>query len=138
MSIETKFETASRLKLRFATVQGPLGVEDLWTLPLTTTNPGKYTSLDEIARSLHKKLKTADTDAISFVTETVGALETEQLSFDLVLHVITIIKAENKARSEEHAKAQKKQKLLALLDRKEDAATEALTADEIRAQIAAL
>lgn len=136
MSIENKFEQATRAKLRITTVQGPIGVEDLWTLPLTTTNPGKYTSLDDIARALHKKLGTAET--VSFVEDVVASDAVSQLSFDLVLHVISVIKAENTARRDAHAKAEKKQKLLALLDKRQSEADNALTEEQIREQLAAL
>lgn len=136
-SVNSIFEKASRQRIRFETAKGALAVEDLWDLPLTVTRPGAV-SLDNIAIGLHKQLKEAG-DSISFVTETTTAGKTElQLKFDVVKYIIDVRVAENKAEREKTERAQKKQQLLAILDRKENAELEGKSADEIRAMIAAM
>ena len=47
------FITASRAKFRFPFSVGQLSAEDLWDLPLS----GRGQNLDNIARALHKELK---------------------------------------------------------------------------------
>lgn len=130
------FESASRLKLRFDTPQGVVCVEDLWVLPLTTANETKA-SLDSIARALHKELKSAE-DTISFVTAAKAVETTTQLKFDLVKHIIDVRLAENEVKTTQRENALKKQKLLEILARKQDAALEGASLEELKAQIDAL
>lgn len=56
------FEQTSRLKLRFDTTKGMLTAEDLWDLPLTS-DAGKA-NLDDVAQSLHRELKDAETELL--------------------------------------------------------------------------
>ena len=74
------FEKASRLKLRFNTPVGLLGVEDLWDLPLTS-KAAFATNLDDLARDLSKRV--AETEE-SFVPKDVKT----NLSFDIIKHII--------------------------------------------------
>ncbi len=126
------FEKASRLKLRFDTVRGCLSVEDLWDLPLSSRTGAP--NLDDIAVSLHNALKT---DTISFVkAEKPNPLI--QLSFDTVKHVIEVRLAEKAASDEARAKADQKQKILAIMARKEDAELENSSMDELRRLVDAM
>lgn len=128
------FEKASRTALRFESIKGPLTVEDLWLIPLTSAT-GKV-NLDDIARGLFLKLQS--TANISFVKKEEKADEQTQLGFDIVKHIIDVRVTEQEAASVKRANTEKKQKLLELLDRKQNEALSQLTEDELRAQINAL
>ena len=132
MSIESKFELASRTKLRFETTQGALSVEDLWDLPLTTTSSKKI-SLDDIARELDRKISSGENK--SFVHQAQSVDKTLQLKFDIVIHVINVLVATAKALEESNARAARRQRLLEVLSQKQDQALSALSIEEIQAQI---
>lgn len=129
------FEQASRLGIRYSTPKGLLAVEDLWALPLTTV-ASNGTSLDNIAKGLNKQIKEADTE--SFVVKATKADEVLALKFEIVKHVIEVRLAENATALAAKNKATQKQKLLEVLDRKENAQLESMSADEIKAALAAL
>ena len=80
------FEQASRTPLRFGTGQGPVSTEDLWNLPLQSKPGSTRTSLDDIAKILHKQLK--ESEETSFVTPTKTTDPVTQLCFDIVKHII--------------------------------------------------
>lgn len=122
------FEKASRLKLRFATAQGEMMVEDLWDIPLTGRGP--RTSLDSIAITLYEELQA--TAVVSFVNSPAKADEETQLKFDVVKHIIDVRKKEADDALLERQRAERKQKLLSILARKEDNELENLPVDEIR------
>lgn len=128
------FEKASRLKIRFDSPKGALSVEDLWDLPLTS-NTGKA-NLDDIAKVLHAELKRDD--GVSFVTKTNPAKVIPQLKFDIVLHIIEVRVAENDAAAARQANREKKQKLMELIERKQDAALEGKSIEELRALMESL
>lgn len=127
------FEKASRIKLRFETTKGLLSVEDLWELPLTSTS--SKVNLDEIARGLHQKV-TTQTD-ISFVNPTAKspAAEKDQLSLDIVKHIIQVRLAENEAAAKARANAEQKKKILEILDQKDTESLKGKSEDELRAMI---
>ena len=127
------FEKAARLKLCFDTVKGLLSVEDLWDLPLTSL---RGTNLDDIARSLHSKLK--NSDDVSFVVKERKSDETVQLAFDVVKHIIDVKLVERDAAMIQVANKEKKQQLMALIDQKQNEALGALSVDELRKMVEAL
>lgn len=128
------FEQASRLEVRFITAKGHVTTEDLWHLPLQSARAG--TSLDDLAKALHKELK--ECDETSFVTPGKAADPILQLRFDIVKHIIDVRLAENAAAAAARANTEKKQKLLEILARKQDASLESASEEEIRAMINAL
>lgn len=119
------------MKLRFITNMGYLTTEDLWDLPLQSKS-GK-TSLDDVARMLNKRLK--ETEEVSFVSPKAITNKEDTLRFDIVKKVIEVRLAENEALRTRAARKQEKEKLLAILARKQDAAKEALSEDEIKKMI---
>lgn len=125
------FEQATRQKLRFETSLGPLGTEDLWDLPLTAR---RGASLDQIAIGLHNQLQH---DTVSFVDEEKPdpAL---QLRFDLVKHIIDVKKGEARQAAEARDRAEKKQKILGIIARKQDAALEDMDEEGLRGLLASL
>mgnify|MGYP001013562831 CR=1 FL=1 len=128
------FEQASRLGIRFTTSKGIVTVEDLWHLPLQS--PTGRTSLDDIAKALHRELK--ECEETSFVTPSKVPDPALVLRFDIVKHIIDVRLAENAAAATARANTEKKQKLLEILARKQDASLESASEEEIRAMINAL
>ena len=136
------FEAASRAKVRFQTDRGNLSVEDLWDLPLTSTKSNA--NLDQIARDLHNKIQR---ETVSFInpnptqdplTPVSGAKAIDTLKFDIVKHVIGVRVAESQAALAEGARRQQKAKILELLARKQDAALESKSEDELKALLESL
>lgn len=107
-------EKASRVKLRYSTNRGVLSVEDLWDLSLE--------QLDPIAINLNKRLKESQTE--SFIkTRTKDATELE-LKFNIVKHIIDVKLQEQEERIVAAEKKAKRQKILDLMAKKQDAELE--------------
>lgn len=100
------FEKASRLKLTVSTTRGAISVEQLWDLPLKGTG----LSLNNIAVALKKVIaKTEDlVDLVDGDGSDSSAVEKQthdKLRFDIVMHIIGVLKAERDARIEKEAVA---------------------------------
>lgn len=128
------FEQASRNKLRFSTTQGTLDVEDLWDLPL---NSERRANLNDIARELSKEIRNADTEDFVGTTSS-KANTTTKLKFDVVLHVITVRKAENDAAQQATQKASQKARIREILAKKQDSELEGKSADELEQLLAGM
>jgi hypothetical protein len=117
------------LKLRFDTTKGWVSTEDLWELSLTT--------LDKIGMNLRKLLRETS-EEVSLITTKEKKDKELQLKFDVVKYIIDIKvkeRVEAKAASERSAK---KQQLLGILARKQDAELENKTPEELTAMINSL
>lgn len=126
------FEKASRLKLRFVGYGGTLSVEDLWDLPLQSNTKA---NLDDIAKDLNRQVKEAEGET-SFVKPTNNSLsEKLALSFEIVKHVIGVKVTERDARLEAAGRAEKKQKLLALIDNKQNQELEGKSLEELQKMV---
>jgi hypothetical protein len=132
------FEQASRLALRFDSPKGKLSVEDLWNLPLQSTNKDKA-NLDDIAIALNEQNKTA-AQTLSFVSPTTSSKENAEVSlkFEIVKYIIGVKVRERDIAAQEKERAEKKQELLAALERAENRALDAKSPEELRAMIAAM
>lgn len=128
------FEKASRIKLLFDTPKGMLTVSDLWDLPLTSQT-GK-TNLDDIARSLHSKLK--NDSEVSFVVKDRKSDETVQLGFDIVKHIIDVKLAERDEAALKAENAAKKQQIMALIANKKNDQLANMPLEELEKMVAAL
>lgn len=128
------FEFASRYKLRFASVRGELSVEQLWDVPLRSTD---NFNLDFIARNVNKALKDASEE--SFVSPSRNPAQNRlELSLEIVKHVI-----QSKLTDEELARKRKenkveKEKLLEILAEKQLGKLSSLSEKELRKRIEAL
>lgn len=109
------FEKASRMKIRFASPQGMLNVEDLWDLPLTSEKSGRA-NLNDIAKELYKQI---DDGEISFVSKPTAENSRARLAFEIVKHVIDVRLAENEAKLNERRKAENKQKIAEIIAERE-------------------
>ena len=134
MSNSDLYKQASRLKLRFLSTKGFLSVEHLWDIPLT--NPSGP-SLDRMARNV--KIALEDIGEVSFVEEITSEDKVEnELRLEILKDIIAVKIAERKAKQDEKAKAQEKQRLLEILAMKKDSALEELSVEEIQKRIEAL
>lgn len=95
--MNNEYEIALRQKLRFASNQGLLSVEDLWDLPLTSTT--NRANLDDVAKKLHHEIRNS-AETVSFVTDTVTANPKLETMFTIVKHIIEVKLSERKAREE--------------------------------------
>jgi hypothetical protein len=129
------FEKATRLKLRFDTPQGNLSVEDLWGLPLTSTRANQA-NLNNIAKDVSRQLKAEGEE--DFVNPKSGADEVLQFKLDIVKHVISVRQAENEAARALADRKEKKERLLELIERKQDQQMEGKSLEELQAMVAAL
>ncbi len=123
------FEKASRAKLRFSSGKGLVSVEDLWDLPMT--------QLDRLAIALRKELRELG-EADSFIEAPKRGIEELQLKFDLAKYVIEVRLAENAAEKKKQDNAAQKQKILEILGRKQDAALEGKSVEELMALASSL
>ncbi len=125
------FERASRLKLRFDSPKGQLTVEDLWDLPLTSAT--NRANLDSIAVALHRQTREA-AEVVSFVDKTAPTGSDELLlKFEIVRHVIRVRVAERDAARDLADRAEKKKRILALIEQKKDEALAGKSVEELLA-----
>lgn len=128
MSLETLLVKAARKQWRFASNKGHLTFEDLWNL--------KLEDLDRIAVALDEKIQKGGRK--SFITKRAESMSEEQGMLDLVTYVIETKVAEDDAAKERAARRSQREFLESLKQKKQIAALESLSAEEIDKQIAAL
>ena len=128
------FEQATRAQLRFTTPNGMLSVEDLWDLPLTSTT--KRANLDDVAKMLDNQIK--NTASVSFVNDVSDVNTQTKLAFDVVLHIIKVRLAEQAAAKAAADARAKKQKIMAIIEQKQDEALSAASIDDLQSMLASL
>jgi uncharacterized protein YqgV (UPF0045/DUF77 family) len=116
--MEELFKMASKKKFRFASTKGDLSVEDLWDLPLVTKTTTIGTSLDNVAKSINRKMK--KTEEESFVVESTSENTTLTAKMDIVKCIIKEKKEAVKAKLDLAVRKEKKEKILGILADKED------------------
>lgn len=121
------FKKATQLKLRFKSAHGPLTTEDLYDIPLT--------ELDAIAVECQKKVSN---EAVSFIADVAPVNAEAELRFEIVQEVIKDRLAVRKDAYEAQVKAQRKQKLMAVLAAKQDEEVAAMSKEDIQKMIAEL
>jgi len=124
------FEKAARLKLRFPSKVGDISVEDLWDLPLVSKNKA---NLDDIAKTLNKKINTMDED--SFVVKKSDNDTTIHLMFDIVKHIIAIRLDENDKRNQATKNKQERDKIIQIIAKKEDSELEESSIDDLKKKL---
>ena len=128
------FEQASRLKLRFSTSLGSLTVEDLWDLPLLSLNRGAC--LDEVAKALNREVKASTEDSFVLKKDEVDIVV--QIKFDIVKHIIEVKLAEVEVESNRVEIKAKKQRIMAIMENKEDENLQSKSAEELQDLLDAL
>lgn len=131
------FEQASKLKLRFASgTVGNITTEQLWDIPLTSKRATQI-DLDQLAKEAHREVK--ETSEESFVKPKTNAKNVEaELRLEILKHVISVKLADADKKAKSLANYQEKQRLLAVLDRKNDQELEGMTKAQIEQKIAEL
>lgn len=122
------FEKASRIKLRINSTKGILSVEDLWDLPLE--------KLNNLAKDINRKLREQGEE--DFLGNTPSRDSKLSLTLDIIKEVITVRLGEKLKQEEAAEKKTKKERLMAILARKEEESLEGKSAEEIRKLIAEL
>ena len=134
MNIENLFQLASRQKFRFQSIKGELTTEQLWDLPLTAR--GGF-NLDEVAKQVAAELKAAGEE--SFVQKNSNPAKSKlEAKLEIVKHIISAKLEEAERAVKASQNQEERQRLLAVLNRKQDAALEELTPEQIQARLAEL
>lgn len=123
MSETNIFEEATRAGLTFE-YKGTIGVEDLWDLPLT--------ALDSVYKSLKSTVKQSEEGLLNTRSSKDKELE---LKIAVVTRVFEVKQEELNEKKLATEKREKKQKLMAVLERKQDSELESKTPAEIQAMI---
>lgn len=121
MSKETNvFEIATRKKYRFP-FKGMITVEDLWDLSLQ--------NLDSVYKSLNKLKKDSDEDSLL----SVESRENKELDdkINIIKYIVKVKQDEAAAKLFEKEKAERNQQILGIIKRKEDAALENMSIEEL-------
>lgn len=119
------FDKATRLKLRFESNKGLLSVEQVWDLSLT--------ALNEMAKSLSRQVKAAETDEEDFIG-TKSAVDSElQLRFDVVKHIIGVKLKERDDSKDAAERKANNQVILELIQRKKQQELEGKSVEELEA-----
>ncbi len=108
------FEKATREKVRF-NYKGQCSVEDLWDLHVE--------ALDTIYKELNASLKATQEESL-LETKTTADV-TLELQISIVKHIVEVKIAEKKASADKVKNAAKRQRLLALIAKKQDGILEA-------------
>lgn len=125
------FVIASRKKYRFTSNRGPLTVEQLWDLPLTIADGF---DLNVVAREQARAL--SDLQQQDFVgTQNSAAVTAATDKLDIVKFIIKAKQDEAEARRAAADNRQRRDVLLAALEQKETAALQALTPEQLRAEL---
>ena len=127
------FEKATRKKLRFETSKGNITVEDLWELPLASKDGF---DLDNAAKVASRKLK--ETQEESFVKPVSVANSDLALKLEIVKYIISVKLDEKTEREASAEKTAKKQKIMEIMNRKQDAALEGKSLEELERELASL
>lgn len=117
--MEKLFEMASKMKVRF-NYRGVITTEDLWDLDVR--------ALDYIYKRLMVAKKESETESLLEEKKTNPILEVQ---IEIVKHIFDVKVEERKAAELQAENTAKKQKILAILARKQDAELENKSAEEL-------
>ena len=125
--MENKFEIAIRNKYRFP-YKGMITVEDLWDLSVT--------QLDSIFKTLNAQVKQEKEESL-LTTKSASEAELDN-KIAIIRYVVATKQAEvEKAKKAKEVKAET-QKILEIIDRKQDAALENMSIEELYARLHAM
>ena len=130
------FEKSTRKAFRFPTGKGELTIEQLWQLPLLARGINTV-DLDTVARTINNELKALGEE--SFVNKGDDPKRGELTDkLGIVKHIIDVKQSEAAAAEKRVARQQERQKLVELLERKNNEELEGLSKEEIEKKLAAL
>lgn len=127
MTIENKFEVATRSKMRFP-FRGLISVEDLWDLSVN--------NLDSIFKTLNSELKQVQEESLL----NVKTKEDKELDvkIEIVKHVVKVKLEEENARLQVKAQKEQKQKIMEILSAKQDESLQNKSVEELQAMLGEL
>lgn len=128
------FEYATRNALRFASTKGVLTTEQLWDVPLRSSDGF---NLDAIARAANKALKEATEESFVTTTRTPAHARLET-ALEVVKYVIARKIADEEAAKKRADNRIEREKLLAILAEKQAGKLSDLSEKELQRRIAAL
>ena len=105
------FEIATKNKYRFP-YKGLISVEDLWDLNVN--------ALDQVYKTLNKQLKEMGEESLLKTKSPVEAVLENQI--DIVKYIVAVKEQEKADRAAEFEKAEKKQRIMSIIAKKQDAA----------------
>lgn len=128
--MENLFEVATRNKLRFESSKGPLSVEQVWDVPLTSRNGF---SLDDIAKQAKRELDALSEE--SFVEQVSPLKSVAVLKLEVVKHIITVKLAEKEAASKRAERAELRHQLTQALAQKQSEVIKNMSPEEIQKRL---
>jgi predicted nucleic acid binding AN1-type Zn finger protein len=124
MSIENKFEVATRNKVRFP-FRGQISVEDLWDLNVQ--------NLDSVFKTLNSQVKQAKEESLlNTKTKEDEALD---LQIEIVKYIVQVKLEEDANRLKVKENREKKQKLYSILAAKQEADLQNKSTEELQKMI---
>ena len=121
------FEVAVRNKFRFP-YKGVISVEELYDLPLT--------ALDNVFKTLNAEAKKSEEESLLHTKS--KADEELALKIDIVKHIVSVKLKEKEDRENARAKKEMKQRLLEIKAKREDAALENMSDEDLNKMLAEL
>lgn len=125
------FAYATRNKFRFESPRGSLTVEDLWDLPMRGS-----LSLDAVAKKVNSSIQRQKEE--SFVDDTPVIDFATNIKLEVVKAIISVRKEEIEQKAAEHARMERRRKLLNLLDQKNSESDAQMSRDEILKELESL
>lgn len=119
------FEKAARGKYRFNSAKGLLTVEQLYDLPLKSGT----VNLNQIAIDLNREIKETQEESFVDTKSTVDQQLVDRL--EIVKHIIATIKQEQEDANKAQEVAKERNKLMAILSRKQEAKLEDMDEESI-------
>lgn len=115
------FEVATRTKMRFP-FKGMISVEDLWDLSVQ--------NLDKVFKTLNSQRKEVQEESLLDTK----SLEDERLEtqIEIVKYIVNVKLEEQVARAKAAENREKKQKIMALMAKKDDEAMENMSREELQ------
>lgn len=119
--IKNMFEVATREKMRFP-FKGMISVEDLWDLSVQ--------NLDKVFKTLNSQRKEAQEESLLNTKSS----EDERLDtqIEIVKYIVNVKLEEQAARAKAAENREKKQKIMALMAKKDDEAMENMSKEELQ------
>ena len=134
MTIQNIFEYATRNKLRFTSARGALTIEQLWDVPLRSTDDF---NLNAIARVANKTLKDATEENFVESARTEAHVRLEA-TLDVVKRIIDVRLAEEAAAKKRAENKKEREQLLTALAEKQAGKLSEMSEQQLRRRIAAL
>lgn len=115
------FEVATRTKMRFP-FKGMISVEDLWDLSVQ--------NLDKVFKTLNSQRKEAQEESLLNVRSSEDEVLDTQI--EIVKYIVNVKLEEQAARVKAAENKEKKQKIMALMAKKDDEAMENMSKEELQ------